>query len=66
MHYGYARVSTFDQDLSIQLDALTAAGCTVFRSRIREIRARGLGATAIAKALGIGRASVYRVLDASQ
>src|SRR5215831_19551739 len=32
MFYGYARVSTTDQDLSIQLAALTAAGCTVVRS----------------------------------
>jgi|SRR5215467_11981979 len=31
-------------------------------SRVREMKAHGLGATAIAKALGIGRASVYRVL----
>jgi DNA invertase Pin-like site-specific DNA recombinase len=32
MIYGYARVSTIDQDLSIQHTALTAAGCTVVRS----------------------------------
>jgi ATP-dependent Clp protease ATP-binding subunit ClpX len=29
---GYARVSTINQDLSIQRAALTAAGCTVVRS----------------------------------
>jgi hypothetical protein len=28
------------------------------------MKAQGFGATTIAKALGIGRASVYRVLDA--
>jgi hypothetical protein len=32
--------------------------------RVREMRTQGLGPTAIAKALGIGRASVYRMLDA--
>src|SRR5258706_1292665 len=32
MLYGYARVSTLDQDLSIQLDVLTVAGYTVVRS----------------------------------
>lgn len=30
--YGYARVSTTDQDLSIQETALRAAGCTVVRA----------------------------------
>ncbi len=30
--YGYARVSTFDQDLTIQRAALKAAGCGVVRA----------------------------------
>jgi DNA invertase Pin-like site-specific DNA recombinase len=29
---GYARVSTTDQDLTIQIAALTAAGCTAHAS----------------------------------
>lgn len=33
--YGYARVSTEDQDLSIQVDALHAAGCAVVRREKR-------------------------------
>jgi DNA invertase Pin-like site-specific DNA recombinase len=35
MLYGYARVSTTDQDLSIQESALNAAGCTIVRSEKR-------------------------------
>jgi DNA invertase Pin-like site-specific DNA recombinase len=35
MRYGYARVSTTDQDLSIQETALKAAGCEVIRAEKR-------------------------------
>jgi DNA invertase Pin-like site-specific DNA recombinase len=32
-------------------------------TRVRAMKAQGMGATEIAKELGIGRASVYRVLE---
>jgi Helix-turn-helix domain of resolvase len=34
-------------------------------ARVREMKAQGLGALVIAKELGIGRASVYRMLEAN-
>jgi len=37
---------------------------TIDPARIRELKEQGLGATQIAKAMNIGRASVYRVLAA--
>ena len=37
---GYARVSTVDQDLSSQLEALTAAGATlIYREKVSGVRA---------------------------
>ena len=33
--YGYARVSTMDQDATLQVDALRKAGCTVIREEKR-------------------------------
>lgn len=38
---------------------------TIPRERVRALHKQGLGASAIAKELGIGRASVYRLLKAS-
>ena len=36
---------------------------SIDREKVKELMAAGVGATEIAKQSGIGRASVYRVLD---
>jgi len=36
---------------------------SIDEAQVRQVKALGIGATAIAKELGIGRASVYRVLE---
>ena len=41
---GYARVSTTDQDLALQLDALANVGCArIFETRRREQKPSGPG-----------------------
>jgi len=37
---------------------------SIDRDAVQQLRTEGLGATEIAKRLGIGRASVYKVLNA--
>jgi DNA invertase Pin-like site-specific DNA recombinase len=39
---------------------------SIDEERVRQLHAQGIGATAIARTLGIGRASVYRVLGRTQ
>jgi DNA invertase Pin-like site-specific DNA recombinase len=43
-----------------------ARPASIDAAQVREMKSQGLGATEIAKALKIGRASVYRVLEAGQ
>ena len=61
---GYARVSTLDQDLSLQLDALAAAGCsTVFEDRASGARADRAGLHAALEYVRDGEVLVVWKLD---
>ncbi len=61
---GYARVSTLDQDLSLQLDALAAAGCgKVFEDRASGARADRAGLQAALEYVCDGEVLVVWKLD---
>jgi len=61
---GYARVSTLDQDLSLQLDALAAAGCAkVFEDRASGARADRAGLQAALDYVRDGEVLVVWKLD---
>ena len=44
----------------------TGRKATIDPEKVHEMHSSGMGATAIAKELGIGRASVYRILEATR
>ncbi|OYQ37176.1 hypothetical protein CHU95_02175 [Niveispirillum lacus] len=44
--YGYARASTPDQDVTLQVETLTRAGCAVVRAEKASGAGRGAGAVA--------------------
>ncbi len=61
---GYARVSTLDQDLSLQLDALAAAGCAkVFEDRASGVQADRAGVQAALHYVRDGEVLVVWKLD---
>ncbi len=64
MLIGYARVSTQDQDLDLQIDALTKAGCTkVFDDKLSGSRAERPGLTQALTMLREGDTLVVWKLD---
>jgi DNA invertase Pin-like site-specific DNA recombinase len=61
---GYARVSTQGQDLTAQLEALTAAGAaTVYKEKVSGVRADRLQLTKLMAALKAGDVVVVTKLD---
>ena len=64
MYIGYARVSTDDQDLSLQRDALNAAGCDrIFTDTMSGAKAERPGLTAALDHCRVGDTLVVWRLD---
>ncbi len=62
--YGYARVSTADQNLDAQLEELRAAGCTkVFREKVSGTRSDRAELAKVLKALSQGDMLIVSRLD---
>lgn len=63
-HFLRARQRRGIENAKARGDVYKGRPATISPDAVRDLRAEGLGATQIAKRLGIGRASVYRLLAA--
>ncbi|AMR59954.1 recombinase family protein [Salmonella enterica subsp. enterica serovar Corvallis] len=64
MQYGYARVSTFDQNLELQLEALRSSGCDrIFEDKISGAKSKRPGLDKLIKVLRPGDTVVVWKLD---
>ncbi|EIV8225928.1 TPA: recombinase family protein [Escherichia coli] len=64
MRYGYARVSTFDQNLELQLEALRSSGCDrIFEDKISGAKSKRPGLDKLIKVLRPGDTVVVWKLD---
>lgn len=62
---GIAKAKAEDKNRPLSERKYRGRKPTVDKDRVLELKSQGLGASAIAKQMGIGRASVYRVLNAT-
>ncbi|EPR5031564.1 recombinase family protein [Escherichia coli] len=64
MQYGYARVSTFDQNLELQLEALRSSGCDrIFEDKISGAKSKRPGLDKLLKVLRPGDTVIVWKLD---
>ena len=64
MQYGYARVSTFDQNLELQLEALRSLGCDrIFEDKISGAKSKRPGLDKLLKVLRPGDTVIVWKLD---